>query len=212
MALLRRPALTTIASVFLHLSMNSAPCRVFSFSRLGQRRRGRRVEYVLSSPGFCDSQDCRASAPACISRFRPHQAFGQQSSRRMISQSTFDEGTSDDSQKWERMYSASASQTTQPSYETSEQVYNDYGTAGSSSSDVRVITFDLDNTLWKTGATITDAVSVINCVSLDDLIQEYICRTNWTHNRNHSERLPRGTPRIELRRNNSFGEVHGRDV
>ena len=206
MALLRRPALTTIASV-LHL-MNSAPCRAFSFSRLGQRRRGRRVEYVLISPGFCDSQD----SPACISRFRSHQAFGQQSSRRMISQSTFDEGTSDDSQKWERMYSASASQTTQPSYETSEQVYNDYGTAGSSSSDVRVITFDLDNTLWKTGATITDAVSVINCVSLDDLIQEYICRTNCTHNRNHSERLPRGTPRIELRRNNSFGEVHGRDV
>ena len=73
----------------------------------------------------------------------------------MISQGTF-EGTSDDPQKWERMYAAGESQTAQPSYDSTEQVYDD-GAAASPSSDVRVITFDLDNTLWKTGVTITDA-------------------------------------------------------
>ncbi|EJK53274.1 hypothetical protein THAOC_27318 [Thalassiosira oceanica] len=74
----------------------------------------------------------------------------------MISQGKF-EGTPDDHLKWERMYTAGESQTTQPSYyDTSEQVYDD-GAAASPSSDVRVITFDLDNTLWKTGVTITDA-------------------------------------------------------
>ena len=79
--------------------------------------------------------------------------------------------TSDDndSLKWERMYSSGAGGDTQKSSTTAtSSILNDPSTSSAlldttasaptaPKSDIRVITFDLDNTIWKTGATISDA-------------------------------------------------------
>ena len=65
--------------------------------------------------------------------------------------------------KWEKMYYSSSS-TIDGSLETSPlPTYNknvekvSIATLGSTKSEIRVVSFDLDNTVWKTGATITDA-------------------------------------------------------
>lgn len=59
--------------------------------------------------------------------------------------------TTDDVSKWEKMYDSSKS-------EFKEQSVTPKVTA----SDIRIITFDLDNTLWKTGPTISHANKVLN--------------------------------------------------
>jgi FMN phosphatase YigB (HAD superfamily) len=69
----------------------------------------------------------------------------------------------DDISKWERLYNnyqppqSSSSSSSSPSIKQNK----------SSSSDIRIITFDLDNTLWKTSETITHA----NTVLFDYLLQ-----------------------------------------
>lgn len=76
-------------------------------------------------------------------------------------------------QKWEKMYYASMQQTSSGKFNsqsnTIEIISNDIGftatiatsptttTLESSRSEIRVITFDLDNTIWKTSETISDA-------------------------------------------------------
>ena len=63
--------------------------------------------------------------------------------------------------KWEKMYYSSTStidDTTPelPSYNRSDEKVSTTG-LGSTRSEIRVVSFDLDNTIWKTGPTITDA-------------------------------------------------------
>lgn len=73
-------------------------------------------------------------------------------------QSSFTDDTSnnDDDAKWERMY---YSQQT-PQYTDAQS--QTPSSSSSIASDVRIITFDLDNTLWKTGPTISHANTKLN--------------------------------------------------
>jgi FMN hydrolase / 5-amino-6-(5-phospho-D-ribitylamino)uracil phosphatase len=59
----------------------------------------------------------------------------------------------DDPLKWERMY--------QQKLRADDQVDSDFIDTGKVSSQVRVITFDLDDTIWKTGSTIASANEVL---------------------------------------------------
>ena len=63
------------------------------------------------------------------------------------------QSTTDDVSKWEKMYHSSKSEFKEYEQELTPKV---------TASDIRIITFDLDNTLWKTGATISQANSVLN--------------------------------------------------
>lgn len=60
--------------------------------------------------------------------------------------------------KWERMYYSTIDDTTTelPTYSRSGETFKTPA-LGSTRSEIRVVSFDLDNTIWKTGATITDA-------------------------------------------------------
>ncbi|KAL9183375.1 hypothetical protein ACHAXT_005162, partial [Thalassiosira profunda] len=72
-------------------------------------------------------------------------------------------GGDDDPNKWERMYYAPAQQ------QSANEQFSSLASAASAinevddpqtsptASEIRVVTFDLDNTVWKTGATISDA-------------------------------------------------------
>lgn len=68
--------------------------------------------------------------------------------------------TEDDISKWERMY-YSAESTTQTQFNF-QSTYDEDPPREPTTSDIRVITFDLDNTLWKTGPTISHANKVLN--------------------------------------------------
>jgi len=66
-----------------------------------------------------------------------------------------------DVSKWERMYYAplqEQSQVQTPLLTSNEP----FSSSKPTSSDIRIITFDLDNTLWKTGPTISHANAVLN--------------------------------------------------
>lgn len=63
--------------------------------------------------------------------------------------------SNDDALKWEKMYYSSSNQIDQ------KQQQSSISTTDSLKSEIRVVTFDLDNTIWKTMATISDANDVL---------------------------------------------------
>jgi FMN phosphatase YigB (HAD superfamily) len=74
------------------------------------------------------------------------------------SQSSSFQQSDDDTSKWEKMYFSSGPQTQQFQFQTPDNA----STSKPTVSDVRIITFDLDNTLWRTSPTISYANKILN--------------------------------------------------
>ena len=74
------------------------------------------------------------------------------------------EASEEDLNKWEKMYysSSSSSQPSNVQFQSYQETLSDDQPIEPTASDIRVITFDLDNTLWKTGPTISYANQVLN--------------------------------------------------
>mmetsp|Transcript_1683 Transcript_1683/g.2289 ORF Transcript_1683/g.2289 Transcript_1683/m.2289 type:complete len:481 (+) Transcript_1683:94-1536(+) len=92
----------------------------------------------------------RTASSFAIRRHSLHRSGFSSTTRQWLSNAA-DEASEDDIKRWERMYYDQGSS----SQMDNQELLSDGTTVPPS--EVRVVTFDLDNTLWKTGATISAA-------------------------------------------------------